>query len=263
MGDDSADVAPGIFEVDLIFPRNETYTPQALMPIVFALQNPSLASPLEATIYWGLREGNNWSAPGSITDAGFELFTLNATSSGPHFVTSFVNTLAYPDGPWTFTWTLQITNCSLAETASCLGSESANCSLAYNPNKAITVNNAILFNVSQSGQAPNLQAASSSDMCDTMEAYAFNVTSTTEECGFLGPSPTTNPCAATVNASAASSIWAAATAYACDPRVHSQYPNITCPLPSSKHNGAGQPGMVAASTMLMVLTMVTGLIHLG
>jgi hypothetical protein len=43
-------LTPGIFEVDLLFPRNETYTPQALMPVVFAMQNPTLASPLGAFI---------------------------------------------------------------------------------------------------------------------------------------------------------------------------------------------------------------------
>ncbi|GCB21696.1 hypothetical protein AAWM_04581 [Aspergillus awamori] len=266
MGDDSQDFYPGIFEVDLIFPRNETYSPQELMPIVFALQNPSLASTLGATIYWGLREGNNWSAPGSVTDEGFELFTFNFTSSGPHLATSFVNTLAYPDGSWTFAWTLQITNCSQAERLSCLDSESQNCSLAYNPNQVLSMSNAIVFNVSQSGQAPSLEAATSSDMCRTMEAYAFNVTSTGvtgEVCGFLGPSPTTNPCAATINASAASSISAAATALACDPQERSAYPNVTCPTPSSKSNAAGQYGMAAASTLLMLFTMVTALIHLG
>ncbi|BCS02747.1 uncharacterized protein AKAW2_61011S [Aspergillus luchuensis] len=266
MGDGTPDISPGIFEVDLIFPRNETYTPQALMPIVFALQNPSLASTLGATIYWGLREGNNWSAPGSITDGGFELFTLNSTSSGPHLATSFVNTLAYPDGSWTFVWTLEVTNCSQAERPDCLQSESQNCSLTYNPNKVISLNNAIVFNVSQSGQTPSLEAATSSDMCGTMEAFAFNVTSagdTEEVCGFLRPSPTTNPCATTVNASAASSIWAEATAFACDPRERSAYPNVTCPTSSSKSNAARQSGMAAASTLLTLLTMVTAFIHLG
>ena len=263
-GNDTQDVNSGIFEVDLIFPRNETYSPQELMPIVFALQNPSLASTLGATIYWGLREGNNWSAPGSITGEGFELFTLNSTSSGPHLATSFVNTLAYPDGAWTFAWTLQVTNCSQAERSNCLHSESQNCSLAYNPNQVISMNNAIVFNVSQSGQALSLEAATSSDTCGTMEAYAFNVTSTgdTEEvCGFLGPSPTTNPCAATINASAASSISAAATAFACDPQERSAYPSVTCPTPSSKSSGAGQYSMVSASTLLTIFTLVNALIH--
>ncbi|GKZ96005.1 hypothetical protein CBS63078_6422 [Aspergillus niger] len=263
MGDGTPDVSSGIFEVDLIFPRNETYTPQALMPIVFALQNPSLASPLAATITWGLREGNNWSAPGSITGGAFELSTLNLPTTGPGFATSIFNTLSYPDGSWTFAWNLQLYNCSVADSASCLLSESVNCSLAYNPDQIIEIYNTVVFTVSQSGQAPSLEAATSSDMCGTMEAYAFNVTSTRAACGFLAPSPTTNPCAATINNSAASSIWATATDFACDPRTHSEYPNVTCPTPSSKSNGARQYGMVAALTLLTLFTMATALIHLG
>jgi len=37
----SAITSPGTFKVDLLFPRNSTYTPQALMPIVFALKQLS------------------------------------------------------------------------------------------------------------------------------------------------------------------------------------------------------------------------------
>lgn len=66
MGDDTGGANPGIFEVDLLFPQNETYTPQALMPIVFALQNPLLASPLGSGINWNLWEGNNLTSPGSV-----------------------------------------------------------------------------------------------------------------------------------------------------------------------------------------------------
>ncbi|PYI02373.1 hypothetical protein BO78DRAFT_400579 [Aspergillus sclerotiicarbonarius CBS 121057] len=248
MGNATPVADSGIFEVDLISPRNETYTPQALMPIVFALQNPPLASTLEAAISWQLWEGNNRTSPGSVTDGLLELALLNLTSSEPLFVDRFVNTLAYPDGLWTFAWSLQIYNCSADE----------------RPARLISTNNTSIFTVSKSGQAPNLVAATSSDMCGTMEAYAFNVTSVGDACGVLGPSPTTNPCAATVNPAAASSISAAATAFACDPLQRSVNPNVTCPTSTGKSsNGAGQSPMAPASTLLTLLTMVTALIHLG
>lgn len=63
----------GIFEVDLLFPRNTTYAPQALMPVVWAMQNPHLAWPTQATIFWELWEGNNQTSPGSVSDGGLEL----------------------------------------------------------------------------------------------------------------------------------------------------------------------------------------------
>ncbi|OJJ70166.1 hypothetical protein ASPBRDRAFT_45468 [Aspergillus brasiliensis CBS 101740] len=247
MGSEAPDTFSGIFEVDLISPRNETYTPQALMPIVFALQNPHLSSDLVAYITWDLWEGNNRSAPGSINGGLLENLWSDLWSPDLHYLTRFVDTLSYPDGFWTFAWTLHFSNCS------------QNMSAAQD----LKIHNDIVFTVSQSGQAPSLEAATSSGTCGIQSANALNVTASGDDCGFLGPTPTTNPCAATVNASAASSIWADATAFACDPRQHSAYPNVTCPTSSSKSSGAGQPGMIEASTLLMVLTLVTALIHLG
>ncbi|PYH30086.1 uncharacterized protein BO87DRAFT_410037 [Aspergillus neoniger CBS 115656] len=209
MGNGTSDAYSSIFEVDLISPRNETYAPEALMPIVFALQNSPLASSLEAYITWDLLEGNNRSSPGSINGGLLELASSD---------------LCEPQD--------------------------------------IKFHNDIVFTVSQSGKAPSLEAATSSGTCGIQNANALNVTAIGEECGVLGPSPTTNPCAATVNASAASSIWAAATAYACSPLERSANPNVTCPTPSSKSNGTGQRGIVAASTLFTLLTVVTALIHL-
>ncbi|RAK89175.1 hypothetical protein BO79DRAFT_217265 [Aspergillus costaricaensis CBS 115574] len=247
MGDGTSDIYSSIFEVDLISPRNETYTPEALMPIVFALQNSPLASSLDAYITWDLLEGNNRSSPGSINGGLLELASSDLWSPGLHLVTRFVNTLPYPNGFWTFAWTLHIADCSQNGSGP----------------QDIKFHNDIVFTVSLSGEAPSLEAATSSGTCGIQNANALNVTATGEECGFLGPSPTTNPCAARIDASAASSIWAAATAFACSPLERSANPNVTCPTPSSKSNGIGQYGMIAASTMLTLFTMVTALIYLG
>ncbi|KAJ5595198.1 uncharacterized protein N7459_001406 [Penicillium hispanicum] len=250
MGNATVTPIPGVFEVDLISPRNATYTPQSLMPIVFALQNPTLDYTLGASISWDLWEGNNRTSPGSITGGLLEPVTslTYPPASDPLFVTRFINTMAYPDGFWTFAWSLQLYHCS-----------PPGCTT-----KSITTNNAIVFTVSQSGQASDLVAATSFDVCGTMQAYAFNVTSVQETYGVLGPSPTTNPCAATINASAASSISAAATAYACSPLQHPLYSNVTCPpLTGKSSNDAEQSRMAAASTLLTLLIMLTVLIHHG
>ncbi|RAH80196.1 hypothetical protein BO86DRAFT_133504 [Aspergillus japonicus CBS 114.51] len=54
MGNTTPTDTLGVFKVDLIFSRNKTYIPQPLLPIVFALQNPPLASTLAVTISWNL-----------------------------------------------------------------------------------------------------------------------------------------------------------------------------------------------------------------
>ncbi|PWY76007.1 hypothetical protein BO94DRAFT_538435 [Aspergillus sclerotioniger CBS 115572] len=246
MSYDTSVFSPGIFEVDLISPRNETYTPSALLPIVFALQNPTLVQALEFFIIWELWEGNNHTSPGSVTNGALEPALSNLTSSDPLFVTRFIDTTPYPVGFWTFAWSLVVSNCTHKG-----GYEGED----------IATNGAIVFTISQSGQAPNL---TSSENCGSMDAYAYNVTSDGDACAILGPSPTTNPCAATVNPSAASSIMAAATAFACDPLETSIYPNVTCPTSTAKSsNSARQCRMAAASTWLTLLTMMTALIHFG
>ncbi|KAJ5658404.1 uncharacterized protein N7484_002053 [Penicillium longicatenatum] len=188
----SITASPGIFEVDLLFPRNATYSPQALTPIVWALQNPSLASPLTASITWSLWEGNNQTSPGSIGGGLFELSLMDFSSSEPHLVSEFVNTVAYPDGDWTLAWSLSVYNCSQLEGH-------------YHD-----------ITRTKSGREPDLVAATSADECGTMEAYAFKVTSFGDVCGDLGPTPTTNPRAVTINSTATSSLYALIAECECD-----------------------------------------------
>jgi hypothetical protein len=260
VGEASSTSKLGTFEVDSLFPRNATYAPRALMPIVFALQNPTLASTLEASIFWELWEGNNRSSPGSVTNGGIELATLDLSSSDPLLVTRFVNTVAYPDGLWTLAWSLEIYACSQPEGAT----------------QDITLSNATIFTTSASGQPPDLVAATAADLCGTTEAYAFAVTSSGDACGVLGPSPATSPCAVTISPAAASSISAAATALACSPLQRQLNPNVTCPAstdnPSasasaSSADAAGRSRMAAvaaaASTLLMLLATLTALVHLA
>lgn len=247
----TASVNPGIFEVDLLFPRNATYTPQPLMPIVWALQNPPLVSPLGVTIYWNLWEGTNQTSPGSLTDGVLEPYAMNnLSSSEPILLNRFFNTISYPDGVWTLAWSVQVTNCSQAQDST----------------HVIELNNTIVFATSSSGQAPNLVAATKEDMCSSAEAFAFDITSISDEglCSAFGPSPTINPCAATIDATAASSISAAATAKVCLPG-QPPYPNVTCPTPTFalSADAAGRSRLAAASTLLMLLASLTTLIHRG
>ncbi|KAJ6095230.1 hypothetical protein N7486_005976 [Penicillium sp. IBT 16267x] len=237
---------PGIFEVDLVFPRNATYTPQALTPIVWALQNPKMAKPLTAYMTWSLWEGNNQSSPGSVVAGDLELSLMDVSSSEPLLVSKFVNTVAYPDGDWTLAWTLNLYNCSQDDL----------------PYHVITRSDSTVFTIGKSGQEPDLVAATSADECGTMEAYAFNVTSFVGICGYLGPNPTTNPCPVTINSTVSSSLYAAATAFACSPL--SRNANVTtCPSLPSASNPAGRSRMATAPVLLMLLAMVTNLIHLG
>lgn len=49
----------GLVVVDLVFPRDETYSPTGFLPIVFAFQNPELAPLLGASLDYALWYWNN------------------------------------------------------------------------------------------------------------------------------------------------------------------------------------------------------------
>ncbi|KAK1241806.1 hypothetical protein MKX07_007629 [Trichoderma sp. CBMAI-0711] len=242
MGDNSLPDLPAAFEVDLLIPHNTSYAPSPLMPIVFGVQNPIFSKSLQAVIKWNLWEGNNQRSPGSIggghLDVGTDVFSEPQPSNDLLLVSASVNTIAYPEGVWTLAWNLEYTNCSLDTTHS---------------ETFYTV-----FTVSKSGQAPDLEAATSADVCGTAQSLAYNFTSWSEiGCGMPGPSPTTNPCASTIDSAAAASLSAFArnTGYVC-----SWNSNLTCPtsFPSSS-----SPRVAAAFTSLTLLAALTALIHLG
>ncbi|KAH6698182.1 hypothetical protein BKA61DRAFT_622809 [Leptodontidium sp. MPI-SDFR-AT-0119] len=241
----------GSLEVDLLFPGNSSYTPQALMPIVFAVQNPTLVSQFGVSIDWSLWEGNNQTSPGSIVG----LLENFVPSNPPNqiLVTRIINTMAYPDGVWTLAWNMSFLNCTPE-------GDVVPQTLSY-------LNSATTFTVSASGRAPDLVAATSAQMCGTTNGVALNATSFGRNCGVLSPkNATATPCAATINSAAASSIYAAATETACSiPQERQANPNVTCPSSTAKPS-ASSPGVAgrigAASTLLVLLTTFTALIHL-
>ncbi|TFB06270.1 hypothetical protein CCMA1212_001480 [Trichoderma ghanense] len=239
MGDASLPDFPAAFEVDLLIPHNTTYAPSPLMPIVFGVQNPILSKSLQAVIRWDLWEGNNQRSPGSIggghLDVDIDVYSEPQPSNDPLLVSASVNTVAYPDGVWTLAWSLEYTNCSQYTTRS---------------ETFYTV-----FTVSKSGQAPDLEAATSADVCGSAQALAFNFTSWSQVgCGMPGPSPTTNPCAATIDSAAAASLSAFAreTGYVC-----SSNSNLTCP---TSFPASGSPRVAAAPTLLALLAALAALI---
>lgn len=256
-----ATASSSVFEVDLIYPRNETYIPSPLMPMVFAVQNPDMADQLGAFIYWSLLEGGNSSAPGSVPGGLLELSPMSLLNvstdfdkltldipSYPLLVTRYLDTFSFPDGTWNFEWTLQVYNCT---------------SGIDDHQNGLQVTNYITFNTSKSGKAPDLVAATSAGTCDTTEGFAFNAISLEDNCGVLEPTQTTNPCAVTIDSAAESSLMALATAQACSILQRPINPNVTCPSATPSSNTAGQSRTAAASVLLMVLATLTIMAYFG
>lgn len=244
--------APGVVEVDLIFPRNETYAPVDIMPIVFAIQNPHSAALLDLNLQYDIwlldalhgNQSHPKNVPGlGISDLDYMHFlrSSNLSSSKPylrHYGTDLINT----EGTWIMEWDLGAANCS------------------ESPQNGVRTgghvrNHYVIFTIKKGGQQPNLVAATDNGVCENTPGYAFNITETLPvppsatdwqgqpSCAVLSPAsplPSLNPCAAKIVPSAASSISAALTASACS------YPDpgVKCPSPTPQN---AAPGPVQSS----------------
>ncbi|KAJ5203078.1 hypothetical protein N7449_005157 [Penicillium cf. viridicatum] len=201
----------GFGEVDVIFPRNGTFGPITITPIVFAIQNPEAIDGLYPYISYGL-----WRA---------DLPPKNQTL----------------DTHIEFVWKMDYTNCSTSANGT---TSNDGRGLAEKPE--INLNSpwagrSIRFTTKKGANQPNLTALAAGDKCGDTSALAFNVTKSLraqsgyyegKKCAVLeSPAPTPTPCKVSISPAAASSMSSSLTArYCADPT-----PIISCP---AKKGGA-------------------------
>jgi hypothetical protein len=224
----SAQTFPSIAEVNLLFPRNDTYAPTVLMPVVFAIQNPPVAAPLNLALEWYLYQLTS----SNITEAGNGFIIksyLSASNPGPYYEYSSFYNLTTAEGTWLLFWVLSSDNCTQF------------------PANASSIpgwlqGNKLIFTTKNGAQATDLVAATADDVCASAESFTFNVTgfekvlvgsgNSVTTCAVVAstlPTPSPNPCAAQLNAAGASSILASLTANACS----SPTPLVSCPVKSA------------------------------
>lgn len=96
-----------VLEVDLVFPQNRTYTPTEWFPVVFALQNPSLAQYLDMEITYYLRSIDDQNP----SRTSFHKFRHeNLSSIDPHFASSHFGMFGSP-GSWRLDWSTTWRSC--------------------------------------------------------------------------------------------------------------------------------------------------------
>lgn len=230
----------GLGEIDLVFPRNGTFEPTSLMPIVFGIQNPAAINRIYPTLSYGL-----WSSDTALgnrtnwTDLAVE--KLSDTESPVSFLLDGIANDLNTENQWEFSWRLRWTNCSTPANGTTFHDEGGlveESDFAWRPYQ---LGNSILFTTKSGGAQVNLTSLTSADKCDDMQALAFNVTKTLKapagdldgsKCAVLHtPTPTPAPCKASVAPSAASSISSTLTARECTAAT----PVISCP---AKKGGA-------------------------
>ncbi|KAK3489497.1 uncharacterized protein B0T23DRAFT_203133 [Neurospora hispaniola] len=241
---------PATVEVDLIFPRNDTYAPSILFPIVFAFQNAALASSLDPSLDLLL-----WDS--TFSHANDSTLNLKSTnfSNEPTFVYTYISTLnTTADGAPTsymLSWELGARNCSHG-------------GLPFIGGGFRSLG--VTFTIANGAPNPDLVGATTnSALCTNASHFAFNLTGTLDvypaqydgrnSCAVLSdvqPLVDGDPCAVHVDSATASSISAALTATACADAVS---PLVSCP---SKQNAAaadtkaGFPAMLSGFVAALV-----------
>ena len=249
----SAQTFPSIAEVDLLFPRNDTYAPTVLMPVVFAIQNPLLAVPLDLAVEWylyQLTDGNTTAVDNGMIAYPF----FDGPASGPHYGYNSLYNQTTLEGTWSLLWTLSSLNCT-----------------QFLPNHSFVPDyvqvNTVMFTTKNGAQAADLVAATADDVCASAESFTFNVTgvetvsigrgNSVTGCAVVEsmlPTPSPNPCAAQLNATGASSISVALTTSIC----HMPSSLVSCPAKSAGSIEAqlGGPMWVVATFGWLLYTIV-------
>ena len=214
----------GFAEVDLVFPRNGTFGPMTLTPIVFAIQNSAGIDRLYPYITYGL-----WPVdlpPGNQT---LDSFLVQHHLPNIAFLEGSIANTLNTENDWEFVWRMDWTNCSTSANETTSDGE-----------PKVNLNNpwagqSVRFSTKKGANQPNLTALTADDKCGDASALTFNVAKTLEaqsgyykgeKCAVLAsPAPTPTPCKVSVAPAAASSISSTLTAAQCAVPT----PGISCP----------------------------------
>lgn len=237
----------GVVEVDLVFPRNETYAPTPLFPIVFAFQNSELASLLNAHISFEVWNWNNMSD--TVVSTSYDLRWANFSSRDPYFEYrgfSRFNT----EGNWMLTWTVSHSSCT----------EDSFPSLGGDGIIGNVSTSSILFTTKKSAQEVDLVAATNNEKtCSEDLGLAINITDTVkvpakvdwdggETCAVVAssPTPTPDPCQVKIDSAVASSISSSMTSRVCT----GTDPPVSCPSEDEDEESSAQKLAVGGLTCL-------------
>ncbi|KAK1713821.1 hypothetical protein CaCOL14_001409 [Colletotrichum acutatum] len=225
-----------VVEIDLVFPRNETYAPTPLVPIIFGFQNSHLAPGLALKIGFSIWNYNNKSD--SVKTTEYDVRFANFSSSDPYYeYRGFV--MFNVEGTWQIRYTVSWFSCTEDSFEYPYEIPSNNTS------------NAIIFTTKNGGQSVDLVAATNEQDCSSDAGVAISVTDTLNSTGIskwpgsgtcavvASSTVTPNPCQIKMTESEASSISATVTARACE----AQNPPIECPLGNDGDENAADHGL--------------------
>lgn len=208
--------AAGVLEVDVIFPRNDTYAPMDSFPVVFAVQNPALGKHLDLSINSFIRNGPNMGE--SIDHLTQQLSNDGNFSSQPYFFNRYFR--LDTEGRHELFAQVSWSRCNASSGPVTIDRNSTNFLLR--------------FTIKKDAQQVDLVAATAKKegTCSMEDAVAIGVTDQTHEypapsfrepggtCPVLldnttSPTPTVDPCRVNIDTATAASMSAALHAARC------------------------------------------------
>ncbi|KFY47396.1 hypothetical protein V495_01946 [Pseudogymnoascus sp. VKM F-4514 (FW-929)] len=220
--------ASGNLEIDLLFPQNDTYAPQPIIPVVFAIQNSALAGFLRPSVNFVIYPYLNHTV--SSAYGYFNLVSANFSESDPYMVYGEGLEVLNTEGVWTLEWSVHVTSCFIS-----------NGDLDYRQN---ATRQQVTFTTKNSAKMPDLTAATGPNTCSKAHSHTFKITETQDSgdtfdngkpCAILAETmPVPSPCAVKIDSAAAASVSARMTNRAC------AVANATwCPEPTEDGVGRG------------------------
>ena len=226
----TASPGAGVVEVDVIFPRNQTYAPtNDTVPVVFAIQNPALASYVNVEIgFYIVHESDvdKWPPPSLVAwDHWLKWATISPDE--PYYFSNFFSQtyeIKAASGRFRLVWDVYWYNCSFFDADGSL----------WNDTRA--AERYVDFAIQSGGRPMDLVAATASgEPCGPEFGVAINVTSQTVAvpaarqaswggngtCHVLaedGPTPTADPCRVQVSSAVVASMSASREAEMCAAR---------------------------------------------
>lgn len=156
----------GIVQVDLAFPRNETYLTADWLPFVFAYQNAGPATYLDSQIHldiWPFNDSNRVTSP-TYRSYTFNVGQLNHSGDGPFF--EYHGLKFDTEGVWLMLWELRWGNCS--------GNPSKSNEKPIFADGSMT--RQIVFTIKNSAPNLDLVEATKEALCSNSSGIALNVT---------------------------------------------------------------------------------------
>ncbi|KAL2868996.1 uncharacterized protein BJX67DRAFT_31343 [Aspergillus lucknowensis] len=252
--------ASGVLEVDLVFPRNDTYAPTDSFPVVFAFQNAEYARFLNPHVSYRIW---NWATLPGNDSVGWshDLRWTNWSSHEPFFLHNYLSDFT-TEGHYRVDWSLTWESCDEDAFAKNLLRDDL---LVRNESSHSTS-----FTIKDSGPQVDLVAATSANTsCPSDDGgIGIKITdrtmhvpsrvnwsggdSTNDTCVVVdssGPTPTPDPCQVTITSAVAASMEASLKARLCDELQTVDRPD-DCP---NDDNSAQRLAVLGGSCGLAVL----------